>query len=181
MARRLAAGTARLAACGDMTLWGDAGGCGLQARPERNPERPRRHQEQRSRSASGPATHHRRSCGPRTLVGAHGAACRVGVACVGSDPIELFLPCNTCHVFQFACVYFYVNVSISAWMVVFDRDMVNSDNLRHAHGLYTLNYVHRTREISCNQLAIRGPYLAWRSTKRCPSAVPRPPAGPRGR
>ena len=54
-------------------------------------------------------------------------------------------------------VYFYVNVSISTWMVVFDRNMVNSDYLRHAHGLYTLNYVHRTREISvlaCNQRTI---------------------------
>ena len=76
VAWRLAAGTARLAACGDETIFGDAGVCGLQARTERGPERPRRHQEQRRRSASGPATHRRRSGGPRTLVGAHRAVCR---------------------------------------------------------------------------------------------------------
>jgi hypothetical protein len=77
-------------------------------------------------------------------------------------------------------VYFYVNVSISTWMVVFDRNMVNSDYLRHAHGLYTLNYVHRTREISvlaCNQRTMPSMEKHQTMPKRRPAAACRP-SGP---
>ena len=76
MARRLAAGTARLAACGDETLFGDAGVCGLQARAERGPEQPQRGQGRRTAVAARhpawrPASSDRD--GPRARVGAHGA------------------------------------------------------------------------------------------------------------
>ena len=43
--------------------------------------------------AQRPTTDDRAAQGPWSRRARDGAACRVGVACVGSDPIELFLPC----------------------------------------------------------------------------------------
>jgi hypothetical protein len=92
VARRLAAGTARPTPRSGATILQAAGVCGLLASAERGPERPRRHREQRSRSASGPATQHRRSGGPMTLVGAHGRCrrCVSGVH-VFSDYLSILM------------------------------------------------------------------------------------------